>query len=122
MADTYDPVVVVIGERHRAASMPDDPTGRRNMRLLIQLRWIALIGQVATIVFVHWVMGVALPQAEIGTQQVQARFARVAPGMRSAKDIQVAAWMNRWTCWRWTRVRSALPGPGRPRAGRPRAD
>jgi len=33
----------------------------------------------------------ALPQAEITTLEVQAQFARVAPAMRSAKDIHVAA-------------------------------
>lgn len=33
----------------------------------------------------------ALPQAEIQTQQVQAQFASVAPAMRSAKDVHVAA-------------------------------
>lgn len=33
----------------------------------------------------------ALPQAEIATKQVQMHFASVAPAMRSAKDIHVAA-------------------------------
>jgi len=32
-----------------------------------------------------------LPQAEITTLEVQAQFARVAPAMRSAKDVHVAA-------------------------------
>lgn len=36
-------------------------------------------------------MRAALPQAEILTQRVQARFASVAPAMRSAKDTHVAA-------------------------------
>ena len=36
-------------------------------------------------------MRASLPHAEIATQQVQARFAHVAPAMRSAKDIHVAA-------------------------------
>ncbi|MBS0304729.1 MAG: PIN domain-containing protein [Proteobacteria bacterium] len=36
-------------------------------------------------------MRAALPQAEIPTRRVQARFASVAPAMRSAKDIHVAA-------------------------------
>lgn len=36
-------------------------------------------------------MRAALPQAEIPTQQVLARFASVAPAMRSAKDVHVAA-------------------------------
>ena len=36
-------------------------------------------------------MRAALPQAEIPTRQVQARFASVAPAMRSTKDTHVAA-------------------------------
>ncbi len=36
-------------------------------------------------------MRVALPQAEIPTTQVQAQFANVAPTVRSAKDVHVAA-------------------------------
>jgi hypothetical protein len=36
-------------------------------------------------------MRAALPQAEIPTQQLQAQFSSVAPAMRSAKDIHVAA-------------------------------
>jgi two-component system sensor histidine kinase RegB len=40
---------------------PADAAGRRNMALLVQLRWIAIAGQVATILFVHFVMGIRLP-------------------------------------------------------------
>ena len=36
-------------------------------------------------------MQAALPHAEISTKKVQAQFAAVAPAMRSAKDIHVAA-------------------------------
>ncbi|WP_444815061.1 ATP-binding protein [Variovorax brevis] len=36
-------------------------TGIRNMQQLIQLRWIAVVGQVATIVVVHYVFGIRLP-------------------------------------------------------------
>ena len=36
-------------------------------------------------------MRLALPQAEVATQRVQAQFAVVAPAMRSAKDAHVAA-------------------------------
>ena len=39
----------------------DDPAGRKNMLLLIQLRWIAVAGQIATIVFVERVLGISLP-------------------------------------------------------------
>ena len=35
--------------------------GVRSMHQLVQLRWIALVGQVATILLVHFVLGVALP-------------------------------------------------------------
>jgi len=35
--------------------------GRRNMLLLIQLRWLAVVGQVLTIAIVHWGFGIALP-------------------------------------------------------------
>lgn len=35
--------------------------GRRNMLLLIQLRWLAVIGQVLTIVIVHWGLGISVP-------------------------------------------------------------
>lgn len=40
---------------------PADAAARKNMALLIQLRWIAIAGQVATILIVHFAMGVALP-------------------------------------------------------------
>ncbi len=38
-----------------------DNTGRRNMHVLIQLRWLAVLGQVATISVVHSVFGITLP-------------------------------------------------------------
>lgn len=42
---------------------PADTTNRKNMELLIQLRWTAVVGQVATILFVHAWLGIALPLA-----------------------------------------------------------
>ena len=36
-------------------------TGIRNMQQLIQLRWIAVVGQVATILVVHYGLGIRLP-------------------------------------------------------------
>jgi two-component system, sensor histidine kinase RegB len=50
-----------------AASAPgaplstDDATNRKNMALLIQLRWTAVIGQIGTIAFVDLWLGIALP-------------------------------------------------------------
>jgi two-component system sensor histidine kinase RegB len=35
--------------------------GRRNMLLLIQLRWIAVGGQLVTIAIVYWAMGICVP-------------------------------------------------------------
>jgi two-component system sensor histidine kinase RegB len=46
--------------RHPPAGK-DDATGRKNMQSLIQLRWIAVLGQVATIVTVHYGFGFELP-------------------------------------------------------------
>ncbi len=38
-----------------------DATGLKNMQQLIQLRWIAVVGQVATIILVHFGFGIHLP-------------------------------------------------------------
>ena len=39
--------------------------GRRNMLLLIQLRWLAVFGQALTIAVVHWGYGISLPLANL---------------------------------------------------------
>lgn len=39
--------------------------GRRNMELLLQLRWIAVGGQLATIAAVAWLMGIDLPMTDL---------------------------------------------------------
>ncbi|MCA1455511.1 HAMP domain-containing histidine kinase [Bradyrhizobium sp. BRP22] len=44
-----------------APTSTDDTTNRKNMALLIQLRWTAVIGQIATIAFVEQWLGIALP-------------------------------------------------------------
>jgi two-component system sensor histidine kinase RegB len=41
--------------------LPDDTTNRKNIILLIQLRWIAVIGQIATIAVAQIGLGIALP-------------------------------------------------------------
>ncbi len=43
------------------ASLSGDPARGKNTLLLIQLRWIAVAGQIATIVFVERVLGIELP-------------------------------------------------------------
>ncbi len=47
--------------RKTAVSGSRDSAGLRNMQQLIQLRWIAVVGQVATIFVVHNGLGIALP-------------------------------------------------------------
>ena len=44
-----------------AASSPVDTANRKNLALLIQLRWIAVLGQVIAIVVVHFGLGIVLP-------------------------------------------------------------
>lgn len=44
-----------------ASSLDDDAAGLKNMQQLIQLRWIAVVGQVATIAAVHFGFGIPLP-------------------------------------------------------------
>ncbi|WP_454624010.1 ATP-binding protein [Bradyrhizobium cenepequi] len=44
-----------------APKSTDDTTNRKNMALLIQLRWTAVIGQIVTIAFVDQWLGIALP-------------------------------------------------------------
>jgi two-component system, sensor histidine kinase RegB len=43
------------------AAIFDDQTGRENMRQLIQLRWIAVVGQIVTIAVVHFGFRIPLP-------------------------------------------------------------
>lgn len=43
----------------------DDVADRKNLLLLVQLRWLAVIGQVLTIVIVHFGFGIALPQTNL---------------------------------------------------------
>jgi two-component system sensor histidine kinase RegB len=50
-----------------AASPADLATNRKNMALLVQLRWTAVIGQIATIGFVQFWMGIALPLLPMAT-------------------------------------------------------
>ncbi|KFG92160.1 Histidine kinase [Sphingobium herbicidovorans NBRC 16415] len=52
-----------LSARWLPSKWPADAAGRKNMALLVQLRWIAIAGQVGTIAFVHWGMGINLPVA-----------------------------------------------------------
>lgn len=50
-----------IRARWLPSQWPADAAGRKNMALLVQLRWIAIAGQVATVLIVHYAMGIRLP-------------------------------------------------------------
>lgn len=43
----------------------EDTTNRKNMLLLIQLRWIAAVGQIVTIAVARWGLGIELPLAQM---------------------------------------------------------
>lgn len=53
-------------DRFVPADNTRDETNRKNMLLLIQLRWIAVIGQIVTIGMVHRGLHIALPLAPMG--------------------------------------------------------
>ncbi|MCE4556146.1 ATP-binding protein [Roseateles cellulosilyticus] len=44
---------------------PEQRAGRANLRQLIELRWLAVGGQLATVLVVHLALGIALPWAEM---------------------------------------------------------
>jgi len=48
------------------ATPTDDETNRKNMALLIQLRWTAVVGQIVTIGGVHFGLGIPLPLERMG--------------------------------------------------------
>ena len=58
---------VLIGAPQVAPVAHIDTANRKNLALLIQLRWIAVLGQVITILVVHYGLGTALPLAEMAS-------------------------------------------------------
>jgi two-component system sensor histidine kinase RegB len=48
------------------AAPTDDETNRKNMALLIQLRWTAVVGQIVTIGGAHVWLGIPLPLTRMG--------------------------------------------------------
>ncbi|KTF67256.1 ATP-binding protein [Sphingomonas sp. HT-1] len=76
------------------ASAPED-AARRNLLLLVQLRWLAVVGQLTTILGVHIVFGVRLPLvpmlATIGVLVVLNLAMFPARALRPASNTQVLA-------------------------------
>lgn len=52
-------------EPGHAAQAPENLAGRKNLLQLIQLRWLAVAGQLVTILAVHFALGITLPLAEM---------------------------------------------------------
>ena len=50
-----------VSEAGAGAALFDDPSGRENMQQLIQLRWIAVFGQIITIIVVNFGLSIQLP-------------------------------------------------------------
>ena len=48
-----------------AVAAPERRAGRANLRQLIELRWLAVVGQLATVLVVHVGLDIALPWAEM---------------------------------------------------------
>src|SRR5262245_31077035 len=54
-------------EPGQSAQAPESLAGRKNLLQLIQLRWLAVAGQLATILAVHFALGITLPLVEMLT-------------------------------------------------------
>ncbi|MBW8849112.1 MAG: hypothetical protein JF607_29680, partial [Burkholderiales bacterium] len=48
-----------------AVAAPERRAGRANLRQLIELRWLAVVGQLATVLVVHVGLAIVLPWAEM---------------------------------------------------------
>lgn len=75
-----------VGEPGRA---PERLAGRKNLRQLIQLRWLAVAGQLATIATVRYVLELPLPMAEMLSLLAALALFNLACGLRAraAREI-----------------------------------
>jgi two-component system, sensor histidine kinase RegB len=62
---------------------PENQAGRNNLLQLVQLRWLAVAGQLATIITVHFALGVPLPLGEMLTLLAALALFNVASWLRS---------------------------------------
>jgi two-component system sensor histidine kinase RegB len=62
-AGSADPPESSSRGRWMASLLSADAAGHKNMVQLVQLRWLAVLGQLATILIVQFAMGIALPLA-----------------------------------------------------------
>ncbi|MGQ3050453.1 MAG: ATP-binding protein [Roseateles sp.] len=64
MKTIHQPLIAEYGVEAGAVA-PERRAGRANLRQLIELRWLAVAGQLATVLVVHAGLGIALPLAEM---------------------------------------------------------
>ncbi len=70
----------------------DDGAGRPNLLLLLQLRWIAVVGQLVTILAVTFGLGVALPFAPMAAVLVGLVALNLGSLLRLSRPAPVASW------------------------------
>ena len=71
------------------AQAPERLAGRKNLLQLIQMRWLAVAGQFATILTVQYVLGVRLPMVEMLTLLTLLTLFNIASWLRSRLALPV---------------------------------
>lgn len=71
------------------AQAPEKIAGRENLLQLVQLRWLAVAGQLLTILVVHFALGITLPLGEMLSLLAALALFNVASGLRSRFAAEV---------------------------------
>ena len=75
--------LILEGDDDSSGAAAVDPTGRNNLLQLVQLRWVAVAGQLGTILGVHFMLGAELPLVEMLTLLAVLFFFNLASWWRS---------------------------------------
>lgn len=70
-------------------AVPEHRAGRKNLLQLVQMRWLAVGGQLATIVMVHFGFGIGLPLVEMLTLLAVLALFNVASWLRSRLALPI---------------------------------
>ncbi|MGZ5848162.1 MAG: sensor histidine kinase, partial [Ramlibacter sp.] len=73
-----------------AAAVPQAVAGRKNLLQLVELRWLAVVGQLATILVVRFVLGVPLPLEQMLALLAMLVVFNVASALRSRLELPVS--------------------------------
>lgn len=82
-ADTHPPLGAI-------GRLPERQAGRKNLLQLIQLRWLAVAGQLATILMVQFALGIPLPLVEMLTLLGVLAMFNLASGLRTRVALPIA--------------------------------